>query len=85
MSVEAKIVANALRLANLCVKDADILMNSGSRNAAYLAEQALEQIIRALATSENIHIERHDAHQLDKIVRRLPDEHSEKENLKTLV
>lgn len=78
MSVEARTIANALRLAKGCIEDARNLSNSGSRNAAYLAEQALEQLIRALATSENMHIERHDAHQLDKLVRRFPDDHSEK-------
>lgn len=84
MSAEAKTIANALRLADGCIKDARILFRSGSRNAAYLAEQALEQVIRALATSENIHIERHDAHQLDKVARRFPDEHSEKAALNGL-
>jgi hypothetical protein len=62
-----------------------MLSDAGSRNAAYLAEQALEQIIRALATSEKMHIERQDAHQLDKIVRRFPDDHSEKSAIRSLV
>lgn len=84
MSAEAKTIANALRLAKGCIKDARALFNSGSRNAAYLAEQSLEQVIRALATSEAMHIERHDAHQLDKLVRRFPDEHSEKAALNGL-
>lgn len=78
-------IASALRLANGCIKDARVLAASGSRNAAYLSQQAIEQIIRALATSEAIHIERHDAHQLDKIVRRFPDNHAEKAALKSLV
>lgn len=78
-------IASALRLANGCISDASILAASGSRNAAYLSQQAIEQIIRALATSEAIHIERHDAHQLDKIVRRFPDDHVEKTALKSLV
>lgn len=85
MSAEARTVANALRLADGCANDARMLLNSGSRNAAYLAEQALEQIIRALATSEGLHIERQDAHQLDKVVRRFPDEHPEKTVLNGLV
>jgi hypothetical protein len=55
-----------------------VLLDRGSRNAAYLAEQALEQVIRAVATSEALHIERADAHQLDKVVRRFPDEQIEK-------
>jgi HEPN domain-containing protein len=67
------------------IRDARVLAASGSRNGAYLSQQAIEQIIRALATSEAIHIERHDAHQLDKIVRRFPDDHAEKAALKSLV
>jgi HEPN domain-containing protein len=78
-------IASALRLANGCIRDAHVLAASGSRNSAYLSQQAIEQIIRALATSEAIHIERHDAHQLDKIVRRFPDNHAEKAALKSLV
>lgn len=83
--VEAKTIANGLRLANGCINDVRVLSQAGSRNAAYLAEQALEQIIRSLATSEGLHIERHDAHQLDKIVRRFPEEHPEKAALSQLV
>lgn len=83
--IEAKTIANGLRLASGCLADARTLVQSGSRNAAYLAEQCLEQIVRSLATSEGLHIERHDAHQLDKVVRRFPDDHPEKEALNGLV
>lgn len=69
---EAITIANALRLAAGCFRDARLLAEQGSRNAAYMAEQGLEQIIRAIATSEGMHIERSDAHQLDKTVRRIP-------------
>jgi hypothetical protein len=82
---DAWTIANALRLAAGCARDASVLLSSHSRNAAYLGEQALEQIIRALATSEGLHIERHDAHQLDKTVRRFPDAHAEKAALSKLV
>lgn len=78
-------IASALRLADGCIRDARLLAKSGSRNAAYLSEQAIEQVVRALATSEAIHIERHDAHQLDKIVRRFPDGHAEITALKSVV
>lgn len=61
-----------------------MLAGTGSRNAAYLAEQALEQCIRAVATSEAIHIERHDAHQLDKIVRRFPAENPLTDSIRQL-
>lgn len=85
MTADHKTIANALRLAQGCLDDARLLAASGSRNAAYLGEQALEQLIRALATSEGLHIERSDAHQLDKVTRRFPDDHPEKATLKSLV
>jgi hypothetical protein len=75
---DALAIANGVRLARGCALDARLLLDSGSRNAAYLADQALEQVIRALAMSEALHIERADAHQLDKVVRRFPDEQAEK-------
>jgi HEPN domain-containing protein len=81
---DALAVANAVRLARGCARDARLLLDKGSRNAAYLAEQALEQVIRALATSEALHIERADAHQLDKVVRRFPDEQTEKQAIASL-
>lgn len=84
LSADRKTIANALRLAAGCAGDARLLHETGSRNAAYLAEQSLEQVTRAIATSEAIHIERSDAHQLDKFVRRLPDVHPEKSALHAL-
>lgn len=78
-------IASALRLASGCVRDARLLIDAGSRNAAYLSEQAIEQVVRALATSEAIHIERHDARQLDKVIRRFPDDQAGKAALKSLV
>jgi len=39
-----------------------------------LLGQAAEQLVRAIATSEDIHIPRADSHQLDKIVRQIPKE-----------
>lgn len=78
-------IAGCLRLAQTCIVDAHILREHGSRNASYMAEQALEQIVKALATSEGIHIQRSDAHQLDKVLRSFPDDNSEKEALAKLV
>jgi hypothetical protein len=78
---DAPAIANAIRLARGCAGDARLLLTAGSRNAAYLAEQALEQVIRALATSEGLHIERADAHQLDKVVRQFPQDQTEKQTL----
>lgn len=82
---DALAIANALRLAKGCVRDAALLAQQGSRNSAYLAEQALEQVIRAIATSEGFHIERADAHQLDKVVRRFPEDQPEKQVIASLV
>jgi hypothetical protein len=82
---DAHTIANSLRLAKGCATDAAILADQGSRNAAYLAEQALEQAIRAVATSEGMHIERADAHQLDKVVRRFPADNPAKSALASLV
>ena len=82
---DAWTIANALRLAAGCAKDASVLLGSHSRNAAYLGEQALEQVLRAFATAEGLHIERHDAHQLDKTLRRFPDAHPEKATMSKLV
>ena len=81
---DALAIANAMRLARGWARDARLLLKEGSRNAAYLAEQALEQVIRALATSEGLHIERADAHQLDKVVRRFPDDQAEKGSIASL-
>ena len=81
---DAHTIANSLRLAKGCATDAAILADQGSRNAAYLAEQALEQAIRAVATSEGMHIERADAHQLDKVVRRFPADNPAKSALASL-
>jgi hypothetical protein len=81
---DALAIANAMRLARGCARDARVLLKEGSRNAAYLAEQALEQVIRALATSEGLHIERGDAHQLDKVVRRFPNDQTEKQVIASL-
>jgi len=78
LSPEAVTIANCLRLAAACITDAELLQSRGSRNAAYLAEQGLEQIIRAVATAEGIHIPRSDAHQLDKLTRLIPDANAEK-------
>jgi HEPN domain-containing protein len=83
---DALTIASSLRLAKGCAIDAAILAEQGSRNAAYLAAQALEQAIRAIATSEGVQIKPADAHRLDKIFRRIPKENTEKQkNLVSLV
>jgi hypothetical protein len=72
-----------MRLADGCLRRS-FASATGSRNAAYLCEQALEQVIRALATSEGLHIERQDAHQLDRTLRRFPAENAVLSQLQSL-
>lgn len=70
MSVEVRI-ASVLRVAAIDLADARVLANTGSRNAAYLLEQAAEKIIRAVLTSEAVHPG--IKHELDKMVDAIPD------------
>ena len=74
-----KAIAADLRLAARCVKDARILAEEKSRNAAYLASQAAEHLVRAVSTSEGLHIERAKAHQIDTNVRSFPSDNVDKE------
>lgn len=60
------------------------MLLAGSRNAAYLASQAAEHLLRAVATSEGLHIERKDAHQLDATARRLPEQNPDRAALARL-
>ena len=66
-------LAADLALARDCVRDARILLPIGSRNAAYLASQAARHLVRLVARTGGLHIERKDAHELDTTVRRRPD------------
>ena len=72
-------IASDLRLAVENVQDARLLLNIGSRNAAYLASQAAEHVIRAIAN-----IERKDAHRLDVTVARIPESNLDKPALQRL-
>lgn len=83
MSKARSLVAD-LKLAAECADDARILLSIQSRNGAYLASQAAEHLVRAVATSENLHIERKDAHQLDTVIRRLPESNADKVALGTI-
>ncbi len=78
---DGRSLAADLALARDCVRDARILLPIGSRNAAYLASQAAEHLVRLVARTEGLHIERKDAHQLDTTVRRLPDANPDKARL----
>ncbi|HEX4766831.1 MAG TPA: HEPN domain-containing protein [Lichenihabitans sp.] len=82
-----KAIAADLRLAAQCLKDARILAEGKSRNAAYLASQAAEHLVRAVSTSEGLHIERAKAHQIDTNIRSFPNENVDKKaflNISTL-
>lgn len=79
---KARSLAADLKLAGECARDARTLLTIQSRNAAYLASQAAEHLVRAVATSEDLHIERRDAHQLDTTIRRLPDTNADKPALR---
>lgn len=70
MSVEVRI-ASLLRVAAIDLADARTLSGTGSRNAAYLLEQAAEKLIRAVLTSEAVHPG--IKHELDKMVDAVPD------------
>ncbi len=60
MSVE-RTIANFLLIAQEDLKGARLLAAARNRNAAYLAQQAAEKVIRAVLTSEGAHAGvRHD-------------------------
>src|SRR5207244_7410479 len=67
-------IANLLRLARGDLDDARSLRETGSRNAAYHAEQAAEKILLAILTSENVQVERKDHHRLDVLADLVPRE-----------
>ena len=54
MSTE-RVIATNLRIAPEDLAGARLLAAANNRNAAYLAEQCAEKIIRAVLTSEGIH------------------------------
>jgi HEPN domain-containing protein len=68
-------IANDLRLAAEDARDARTLLSVKSRNAAYHAQQATEKLLLALLTSEDIHIQRSEGHQLGIMVGKLPPDH----------
>jgi|HubBroStandDraft_6_1064221.scaffolds.fasta_scaffold749064_2 HEPN domain-containing protein len=81
MSAEL-LIANLLRIAKADLDDATLLCKTGSRNAAYLCEQAAEKVIRAVLTSEGKRggIQ----HRLDEMVALVPDENPIKPALREL-
>lgn len=83
MSAE-KLIASHLRLASENLREARILLEARGRSSVYLAEQAAEQIILALAESESIHFGRELNHQLDRMLARVPDENPLKPSLQRI-
>ena len=83
MSAE-RLIASHLRLASEALAAARTLLDIGNRNAAYQAEQAVEQIILALAQAETLAFTRAQQHQLDTMRRALPGENPFRERLAKL-
>ncbi|NNM74213.1 HEPN domain-containing protein [Enterovirga aerilata] len=77
-------VANSLRLADRDLKDAELLLREGSRNASYHLEQAAEKLLLALLTSEDIHVAVAETHRLDILADRLPEEHPLRDPMRKL-
>lgn len=78
-------IANNLRLATGDLRDARLLRGAGSRNAAYLTEQAVEKLLLALLVSERIERTRAESHRLDILVDKLPAVHPLRAGLLELV
>jgi HEPN domain-containing protein len=82
MSVE-QTITNYLCIAREDLDGAMALAERGNRNAAYLAEQAAEKVIRAVLTSEGVHAG--VGHDLRTTVARIPDENPLRPQLQDLV
>lgn len=81
MSAE-RIIANTLRLAHADLEAAKLLHAGKNRYAIYHCEQAAEKIIKAVLTSEGIHA--NIKHQLDEMVKQIPDANPLKPLLKEI-
>lgn len=77
-------IANGLRLAAADLADARTLRGTGSRNAAYHAQQAAEKLVLVLLTSEGVHAAIRESHQLDILLDKLPPEHPLQERLRSI-
>jgi HEPN domain-containing protein len=78
-----RVIGALLLIARDDLEAAEVLQAAANRNAAYHLEQAAEKIIKAILTSEGQHAG--IGHQLDAMVRALPDEHPMKKSLGDLV
>ncbi|MCY1012711.1 HEPN domain-containing protein [Nannocystis pusilla] len=81
MSVESRI-AGFLRVAHEDLAGARLLAAANNRNAIYLCEQSAEKLIKAILTSEGIHVG--IKHELDVLVDKLPDENPIKSSLRDI-
>ena len=81
MSAE-RVIANTLRLAQADLDGAELLHAGKNRNAVYQCEQAAEKIIKAVLTSEGVHA--NIKHQLDDMVKQVPDANPLKPLLKQI-
>jgi HEPN domain-containing protein len=77
-------IASLLRVAKRDLDDAVALHERNSANASYHLEQAAEKVLLAVCISEEIHIPRQKAHQLDENILLLPDENPVKAELKSV-
>ena len=83
MSTE-RLIASHLRLAREAFIAAKSLAELENRNAAYLAEQAIEQMILALAQAEGIHFSCSQHHQLETMRRALDPRNAFRDALASL-
>jgi HEPN domain-containing protein len=81
MSAE-RVIANSLRLAQADLDAAELLHAGKNRCAIYHCEQAAEKIIKAVLTSEGVHA--NIKHQLDDMVKQVPDANPLKSLLKQI-
>ena len=79
MSAE-RVIANTLRLAQAELDAAELLHAGKNRYAVYHCEQAAEKVIKAVLTSEGVHA--NIKHQLDDMVKQVPDANPLKSLLK---
>jgi len=76
------VIANTLRLAQADLDAAELLHAGKNRYAVYHCEQAAEKIIKAVLTSEGVHA--NIKHQLDDMVKQVPDANPLKSLLKQI-
>ena len=77
-------IASLLRVAKRDLDDAVALHERNSANGSYHLEQAAEKVLLAVCISEEIHIPRQKAHQLDENILLLPDENPVKAELQSV-